>query len=88
VGRGQDQRIPSGSLTGRFSRFPPAEISRDELEFKDGTILDRFSAPMVGKDGKYFGGSARFATITWRRHTGGVVAAAQFRRGTGQGVRP
>ncbi|MBC8003621.1 MAG: PAS domain-containing protein, partial [Opitutaceae bacterium] len=31
------------------------ETSRDEIELKDGTILDRYSAPVVGHDGSYYG---------------------------------
>jgi len=33
----------------------PDEISRDEVELKNGTVLDRYSSPVVGKDGKYYG---------------------------------
>ncbi len=29
----------------------PDETSRDEVELIDGTILDRYSAPVLGKDG-------------------------------------
>ena len=30
----------------------PNEISRDEVELKNGTVLDRYSSPVIGKDGK------------------------------------
>ena len=33
----------------------PGETMRDELELKDGTVLDRYSSPIIGKDGKYYG---------------------------------
>src|SRR5579862_2862530 len=33
----------------------PNETSRDEVELKDGTILDRYSSPVIGKDGKHYG---------------------------------
>ncbi|HEY5043587.1 MAG TPA: response regulator [Verrucomicrobiae bacterium] len=45
----------------------PNEISRDEIELKDGTILDRYSAPVVGVDGKYFGRIWTFRDITERK---------------------
>jgi signal transduction histidine kinase/DNA-binding response OmpR family regulator/integral membrane sensor domain MASE1 len=40
------------------------ETSRDELELKDGRILDRYSSPVVGKDGKYYGRIWAFRDIT------------------------
>lgn len=45
------------------------EISRDEIELKDGTILDRYSAPMTGRDGKHFGRMWTFRDITERKRT-------------------
>jgi PAS domain S-box-containing protein len=45
----------------------PDEISRDEMELKDGTILDRYSAPVVGRDGKYYGRIWTFRDITGRK---------------------
>ena len=47
----------------------PNKISRDEVELKDGTILDRYSAPVVGHDGKYYGRIWTFRDITERRRT-------------------
>jgi PAS domain S-box-containing protein len=47
----------------------PDEISRDEIELKDGTILDRYSSPVVGTDGKYYGRIWTFRDITERRRT-------------------
>jgi PAS domain S-box-containing protein len=32
-----------------------AEFSRDEIYLKDGHIYDRYSAPMIGDDGEYYG---------------------------------
>ncbi|HTQ50150.1 MAG TPA: PAS domain S-box protein, partial [Candidatus Acidoferrales bacterium] len=42
----------------------PNEISRDEVELKDGTILDRYSSPVIGKDGKHYGRIWSFRDIT------------------------
>jgi PAS domain S-box-containing protein len=47
----------------------PDETSRDEIEFADGTILDRHSAPVRGKDGQYYGRLWTFRDITERKHT-------------------
>ncbi len=45
----------------------PNETSRDEIEFKDGMVLDRYSSPVLGKDGKYYGRIWTFRDITERK---------------------
>jgi signal transduction histidine kinase len=45
----------------------PDETSRDEVELKDGTIFDRYSAPVVGNDGQNFGRIWTFRDITDRK---------------------
>jgi PAS domain-containing protein len=40
----------------------PNETSRDELELKDGTILDRYSSPVIDKNGKHYGRIWTFGT--------------------------
>ncbi|HEX5399627.1 MAG TPA: PAS domain-containing protein, partial [Verrucomicrobiae bacterium] len=45
----------------------PEEVSHDELEFTDGTILDRHSYPVVGQDGTRFGRIWQFRDITHRK---------------------
>lgn len=45
----------------------PAETSRDEIELKNGLILDRYSAPVVDKSGVYYGRIATFRDITERK---------------------
>lgn len=45
----------------------PDEVSRDEIDLKDGTIVDRYSSPVVGKDGEYYGRIWTFRDITERR---------------------
>ena len=44
-----------------------AEESREELALKDGRILDRYSAPMTGVDGIYYGRVWHFRDITERK---------------------
>jgi two-component system cell cycle sensor histidine kinase/response regulator CckA len=45
----------------------PDEISRDEIELVDGTVLDRYSAPVKDKAGNYYGRIWTFRDITERR---------------------
>jgi PAS domain S-box-containing protein len=43
------------------------ETSRDEIEFKDGLVMDRYSSPVIGRDGKYYGRIWTFRDITERK---------------------
>ncbi|OGS27917.1 MAG: hypothetical protein A2297_04735 [Elusimicrobia bacterium RIFOXYB2_FULL_48_7] len=43
------------------------ETSRDEIYLKDGRTLDRYSAPMFGEDGKYYGRVWYFRDISRRK---------------------
>jgi PAS domain S-box-containing protein len=43
------------------------ETMRDELELKDGTVLDRYTRPVIGRDGKYYGRIWTFRDITERK---------------------
>jgi PAS domain S-box-containing protein len=45
----------------------PNEASRDEIEFKDGMVLDRYSAPVLSKDGNNYGRVWFFRDITNRK---------------------
>ena len=45
----------------------PSEVSRDEIEFKNGFVVDRYSSPVLGKDGKYYGRIWVFRDITQRK---------------------
>jgi PAS domain S-box-containing protein len=45
----------------------PGEKSQDEIALKDGRTFDRYSAPMLGADGKYFGRVWYFRDITVRK---------------------
>jgi len=43
------------------------ETSRDEIVLKDGRVLDRYSAPVVDQEGKYYGRIWNFRDITERK---------------------
>ena len=43
------------------------ETSRDEIALKDGRTFDRYSAPMFGTDGRYYGRVWYFRDITGRK---------------------
>jgi len=45
----------------------PEQISRDEIELKNGKTLDRYSAPMIGKTGRSYGRVWTFRDITERK---------------------
>ena len=45
----------------------PDEIGRDEIELVNGTILDRYSAPVLDTSGKYYGRIWNFRDITEHR---------------------
>jgi len=45
----------------------PNEINQEEIELKDGTILDRYSSPVVGDDGVYYGRIWAFRDVTERK---------------------
>ncbi len=43
------------------------ETSRDEIHLVDGRVLDRYSAPAIGNDGKYYGRVWYFRDMTGRK---------------------
>ncbi|MGA9527851.1 MAG: PAS domain S-box protein [Terriglobales bacterium] len=45
----------------------PSETGRDEIELKDGTILDRYSAPVVDENGTCYGRIWTFRDVTQRK---------------------
>ena len=51
----------------------PEEISRDEIELKNGTVLDRYSSPVIGNDGKYYGRIWTFRDITERKNAASAL---------------
>ena len=46
----------------------PQETSRDEIRLKGGVLLDRYSAPMVDTDRRYYGRVWYFRDVTEQRH--------------------
>jgi diguanylate cyclase (GGDEF)-like protein/PAS domain S-box-containing protein len=43
------------------------KTSIEEIHLKDGTILDRYTAPLVGEDGKYYGRVWYFRDVTAKK---------------------
>ena len=48
----------------RFLHGSPRETARYEVELKDGTILDTYSCPVLGKDGTFYGRIWTYRDIT------------------------
>ncbi|HEX2966118.1 MAG TPA: PAS domain S-box protein [Syntrophorhabdaceae bacterium] len=47
----------------------PDENMHDELEFRDGTVLERYSGPVIGQDGRRYGRIITFRDITERKRS-------------------
>ncbi len=45
----------------------PSEVIRDEIELKDGRVMDRYSAPVIDAQGTYYGRIWTFRDITERK---------------------
>jgi signal transduction histidine kinase len=52
-----------------YLREHPNDKSRDELELTNGTILDRYSSPVIGLDGENYGRIWTFHDVTERKKT-------------------
>jgi len=55
----------------------PDLSSRDEIELRDGKILDRYSAPVLGADGKHYGRIWTFRDVTERRRNEDALRCAK-----------
>ncbi|MDH4982159.1 EAL domain-containing protein [Hyphomicrobium sp. D-2] len=47
----------------------PNEVSSDEIELRDGTVLDRYSAPVLDREGNYYGRTWIHRDITARKQS-------------------
>lgn len=62
----------------RYLYDRPGDTSRDEIELKDGTVLDRYSAPVLGKLGEHYGRIWTFRDVTrWRRNEDALRCAKE-----------
>ncbi|HEY9248786.1 MAG TPA: PAS domain S-box protein, partial [Rariglobus sp.] len=62
-----------------FLNAHPTEVSRDEIAFSDGMLVDRYSSPVLGADGKNYGRIWTFRDITERRRSMDALRASEQR---------
>ena len=55
------------------------EVSRDEVILKDGRFFDRYSAPMLGPDGKYYGRVWYFRDISENKKSDEALKHSELR---------
>ncbi len=66
VGKTQNPEQFLAKVTHLYAHWQ--ETSRDEIAFKDGMVLDRYSSPVICRDGEYYGRIWIFQDITKYRH--------------------
>ena len=62
----------------------PDEVSHDEIELIDGTVLDRYSSPVRDKAGKHYGRIWSFRDVTERRKLEYQIRQSQKMESIGQ----
>ncbi|HEX2964692.1 MAG TPA: PAS domain S-box protein, partial [Syntrophorhabdaceae bacterium] len=71
---------PEAYINKRSHRVThPDEVMYDELEFKDGTVLERYSGPVIGADGESYGTVIRYRDITERKRSEEALRISQRR---------
>ena len=80
--RAKNPKEFAGKVAHLYSH--PDEVSRDEIDLIDGTVLDCYSSPVRDKTGKYYGRIWTFRDITQRRTLEAQFRQAQKLEGIGQ----
>ncbi|HXE81937.1 MAG TPA: response regulator, partial [Gemmatimonadales bacterium] len=55
----------------------PTETGRDEIELTDGTVLERYTAPVVGANGEYYGRILSFHDVTEHKQLTAAMCEAR-----------
>ena len=68
----------------KYLMLHPDEVSRDEVELQNGTVLDRYSSPVRNKEGHTYGRIWTFRDITEKRRLEAQFRQAQKMEALGQ----